>query len=273
MDFPQARQRFYEEINQPDEQIDLAKAALYLAQEEYPEIDAEVYLSVLEKMAMEVVERLPAERYPLRMIQTLNQYLYDELGFCGNHQDYYDPRNSYLNEVLDRRTGIPITLSLVYLAVAARINFPMVGVGMPGHFLLRPAVESMLVFVDPFHRGETMFAEDCQERLSQIYGAPVDFRPEFLEPVGSRYFLARMLTNLKAIYISKSDLPRTLSVVDRILLLFPSALTEQRDRGFIYYQLSRWTEARQDLTDYLDQLPNAPERSVILDLLTQMGSP
>jgi regulator of sirC expression with transglutaminase-like and TPR domain len=270
MDFPQARQRFYEEINQPDEQIDLAKAALYLAQEEYPELDTEFYLNALEKMAIEVLERLPAERYPLRMIQTLNQYLFDELGFRGNTEDYYDPRNSYLNEVIDRRTGIPITLSLVYLSVAQRINFPMVGVGMPGHFLLRPAVEQMLVFIDPFNRGETMFAEDCQERLSQVYGEPVDFRPEFLEPVGSRFFLARMLSNLKAIYITKNDLIRTLSVVDRILLIFPSALSERRDRGFIYYNLRRWTEARQDLTDYLEQVPNAPERAAILELLEEM---
>lgn len=271
MDFPQARQRFYEEINQPDEQIDLATAALYLAQEEYPGLDVNFYLNALETMAAEVVARLPTERYPLRMIQTLNQYLYDDLRFSGNTEDYYDPRNSYLNEVIDRRIGIPITLSLVYLAVAQRINFPMVGVGMPGHFLVRPAVEEMLVFVDPFHRGETMFAEDCQERLSQIYGQPVNFRPEFLEPVGSRYFLTRMLTNLKAVYISKNDLLRTLSVIDRILLLFPSALTELRDRGFIYYQLNHWIEARQDLTDYLDQMPSAPEREVILELLKKMS--
>jgi regulator of sirC expression with transglutaminase-like and TPR domain len=271
MDFPQARQRFYEEISQPDEEIDLATAALYLAQEEYPGLDVNFYLTTLETMAAEVTSRLPVERYPLRMIQTLNQYLYDDLRFSGNTEDYYDPRNSYLNEVIDRRIGIPITLSLVYLAVAQRINFPMVGVGMPGHFLVRPAVKEMLVFVDPFHRGETMFAEDCQERLSQIYGEPVNFRPGFLEPVGSRYFLTRMLTNLKAIYISKNDLLRTLSVIDRILLLFPTALTELRDRGFIYYQLNRWTEARQDLTDYLDQMPTAPEREAILDLLEQMS--
>jgi regulator of sirC expression with transglutaminase-like and TPR domain len=273
MDFPQARQRFYEEINQPDEQIDLAKAALYLAQEDYPQLEPEKYLSALDSMAAAVVKRLPSERYPLRMIQTLNQYLYEDLGFAGNTADYYDPRNSYLHEVIDRRLGIPITLSLVYLEVARRVNFPMVGVGMPGHFLVRPAIEEMLIFVDPFHQGETMFPEDCQERLSQIYGRPVELQPEFLEPVGSRYFLARLLTNLKAIYINQNDDLRTLAVVDRILLLFPTALSEQRDRGFIYYKLDRWTEARQDLTDYLEQLPTAPDRGIILELLDQMGKP
>jgi regulator of sirC expression with transglutaminase-like and TPR domain len=273
MDFPQARQKFYEEINQPDEQIDLAKAALYLAQEEYPQLEPEQYLSALDSMATAVAKRLPSERYPLRMIQTLNQYLYEELGFAGNTEDYYDPRNSYLNDVIDRRLGIPITLSLIYLEISQRINFPMVGVGMPGHFLVRPAVKEMLVFVDPFHQGETMFPEDCQERLSQIYGRPVELQPEFLEPVGSRYFLARLLTNLKAIYINQNDDLRTLTIIDRILLLFPTALSEQRDRGFIYYKLNRWVEARQDLTDYLDQMPTAPDRSIILEILSQMEKP
>jgi regulator of sirC expression with transglutaminase-like and TPR domain len=131
-------------------------------------------------------------------------------------------------------------------------------------------VEEMLVFVDPFHQGETMFPEDCQERLSQIYGRPVELQPEFLEPVGSRYFLARLLTNLKAIYINQNDDLRTLGVVDRILLLFPTALSEQRDRGFIYYKLNRFVEARQDLTDYLEQMPNAPDRSVVMEILNQI---
>jgi regulator of sirC expression with transglutaminase-like and TPR domain len=270
MDFPQARQRFYEEINLPDEEIDLSKAALYLTQEEYPDLEPQKYLDALESMAAAVAKRLPSERYPLRMIQILNQYLYEELGFIGNTANYYDPRNSYLNDVIDRRLGIPITLSLVYLEVARRINFPMVGVGMPGHFLVRPAVEEMLVFVDPFHGGETMFPEDCQERLSEIYGRPVDLQPEYLEPVGSRYFLARMLTNLKGIYIDQKDDLRTLAMIDRILLLFPNALTEQRDRGFIYFKLERWSEARQDFTDYLEQVPAAPDRRVILELLDQI---
>jgi regulator of sirC expression with transglutaminase-like and TPR domain len=270
MDFPQARQRFYEEINQPDEQINLARAALYLAQEEYADLDCDQYLSALDSMAAAILKRLPTERYPLRVIQTINQYLFDELGFIGNTEEYYDPRNSYLNDVIDRRLGIPITLSLIYLEIAQRIKFPMVGVGMPGHFLVRPAVEEMLVFVDPFHKGETMFPEDCQERLSAIYGRPVELQSEFLEPVGSRYFLARLLTNLKAIYINQDDDRRTLAMVDRILLLFPTALSEQRDRGFIYYKLNRWVEARQDLSDYLEQMPNAPDRDIVNEILSQI---
>jgi regulator of sirC expression with transglutaminase-like and TPR domain len=271
MDFPLARQRFYQEIQQPDEQIDLARAALYLAQEEYPQLDPEEYLNALDVMADDVRERLPAERYPLRIVQTLNRYLYEDLGFAGNATQYYDPRNSYLNDVIERRRGIPITLSLVYLEVAKRIEFPMVGVGMPGHFLIRPAVEAMEIFVDPFHQGAVMFAEDCQERLSQIYEQPVELRPEFLQAVGHRHFLARMLTNLKMIYLNQQDLPRSLSAIERILLLFPNSPQEQRDRGILYYHLGRWTEASLDLEAYLAQAPSARDADFIRNLLAQIS--
>src|SRR4028119_1078890 len=177
---------FYQEINQPDPQIDLAKAALYIAQAEYPDLDIAEYLNALDVMAAEVEERLPVERYPLRIIQILNKYFYDDLGFIGNTSDYYDPRNSFLNEVIDRRTGIPITLSLVYLEVARRIEFPMVGINMPGHFLIRPEFQDVGIFVDAFNRGEILFDSDCEERLAQSYGRPVQLQPSFTEPIGHR---------------------------------------------------------------------------------------
>jgi regulator of sirC expression with transglutaminase-like and TPR domain len=270
VDFPLARQRFYQEIHQPDDQIDLARAALYLAQEDYPDLNPEDYITLLDSMAMTVHDRLPAESYPLRIIQAINQYLYEELGFHGNTEDYYDPRNSFLNQVLDRRTGIPISLALVYLEIARRVNFPMVGVGMPGHFLIRPVVEEMDVFVDPFHRGEILFPQDCQERLSQIYGKPMALRPEFVEPVTPHYFLARMLTNLKAIYLSQEDLAKALSTIERILMVFPHSLPDQRDRGLLYYEFGRWREASRDLESYLAQMPAAKDAFVIRHLLKRI---
>ncbi len=157
MDFSIARKYFYQEIHQPEEQISLEKAALYMALEEYPDLDVEAYLNALDTMAAEVEERLPREPYPLRILQTINRYLYDDLGFTGNTNDYYDPRNSFLNMVIDRRMGIPITLSLVYLAIARRIDFPMVGVGMPGHFLIRPDVEEMEILWTHFIREKFCF--------------------------------------------------------------------------------------------------------------------
>jgi regulator of sirC expression with transglutaminase-like and TPR domain len=267
MDFPLARQRFYQEIHQPDEQINLAKAALYLAQEEYPDLDPEAYLGKLDAIAQAIQARLPGERYPLKVVQTINQYLYEELGFSGNTDDYYDPRNSYFNDVIDRRKGIPLTLSLLYLEVASRIDFPMVGVGMPGHFVVRPVVKNMEIFIDPFNQGEVLFPEDCEARLTEVFGQPVDLRPEFLEPVDAYYFLARMLTNLKAIYLSRKDINRALSMIERILLIFPDAPMEQRDRGLIYYELERWAEAIPDLENYLSQMPMAQDAEFIRQVL------
>ena len=262
---------FYSEIHQPDEQIDLAKAALYIAQEEYPDLDVDAYMNALDVMAAEVEERLPVERYPLRIIQSLNKYLYDDLGYKGNTSDYYDPRNSYLNEVIDRHTGIPITLSLVYLEIARRLDFPMVGIGMPGHFLIRPEFEDTGIFVDAFNQGEILFEQDCEQRLAQIYGHPVPLQPMFLQPVSPRQLLVRMLTNLKFIYLNRKDLARALAAVEYILLLLPDAAMELRDRGLLYYQLGYKSNASQDLEIYLAMLPNAEDADAIRRLIEQLN--
>jgi regulator of sirC expression with transglutaminase-like and TPR domain len=271
MDFSLARQNFYQEINQPDAQINLAVAALYIAQEEYPDLDVAAYLNALDVMAAEVEERLPIERYPLRVLQSLNQYFYDDLGYTGNTSEYYDPRNSFLNQVIDRRTGIPITLSLVYLEVARRLDFPMVGINMPGHFLIRPEFEEVGIFVDAFNRGEILFESDCEQRLAQIYGRPMQLQPSFTAPVSSRQLLARMLTNLKMIYLNREDLSKALATVERILLLFPDAPMEVRDRGLLYYHLGYRSQASQDLEIYLAMLPNADDADVIRRLLAQLN--
>jgi regulator of sirC expression with transglutaminase-like and TPR domain len=267
----QARQRFFAEIQQPEEQIDLAKAALYIAQEEYPELEVEEYLNALDTMASEVLERLTQARYPLKVIQTLNHYLYEDLGFKGNHNNYYDPKNSYFNEVINRRMGIPITLSLVYLELCKRIDFPMVGIGMPGHFLIRPEFEDAGIYVDAFNQGEILFYEDCAARLTQIYQQPIQMQPEFLAAVTPRRFLGRMLMNLKVIYLNQGNIEQALGVIERMLLLFPDSLNEKRDRGILYYNLARWREARQDLENYLEILPTAQDAAIIRQILDQMS--
>ncbi|BAY40110.1 hypothetical protein NIES2111_44920 [Nostoc sp. NIES-2111] len=270
MNFSSARQYFYQEIQQSEEDIDLARAALYIAKEEYPRLDTKEYLNALNTMAMEVEERLPSSRYPLRVIQGINQYLYDDLGFAGNQQDYYDPRNSFLNDVIERRVGIPITLALVYLEIAKRIDFPMEGVGLPGHFLIRPAISDMEIFVDAFNRGEVLFAQDCQDKLNQMFQQSVTLRPEFLATISKRQFLARMLTNLKYIYLRKQDIEKSLSVVERILVLFPEATSELRDRGLLYYQLGYYPQASEDLETYLANVPNAEDAATIRRLLGEI---
>ena len=271
MEFPQARQRFYSETRQPDEEIDLAKAALYIAQEEYPKLDVYEYLNALDTMAAELSERLPTERYPMRTIKVINRYLYDDLGFAGNTSNYYDPRNSFLHQVIDRRTGIPITLSLVYLEIAKRIDFPMVGIGMPGHFIIRPNFEDSGIFVDAFNKGEVLFPEDCEERIRAIFNREFPLKPEFLQAIGKRGFLARMLGNLKMIYLQKGEAKKCLAAIERILLLFPDAPLELRDRGLLYYQSDRWNLARQDLEAYLSQVPRAPDAPLIRQVLDRMN--
>ena len=262
---------FHHEIQQPQECIDLAKAALYIAQEEYSDLNIEEYLQALDTMSVELEERLPLEKYPLKIVQCINQYLYDDLGFKGNNLNYYDPRNSFLNDVIERRVGIPITLSLLYIEIARRIDFPMIGIGMPGHFIIRPDIPEIEIFVDAFNNGEIMFTEDCQERLNQIYQQNLILQPEFLAPVTKKQFLARMLTNLKYIYLKEQELEKALAAVERILLLFPSAALELRDRGLLCYQIGRFNQAIQDLQAYLFQAPDAQDASTIRRLLMKLG--
>ncbi|MBW4551156.1 MAG: transglutaminase-like domain-containing protein [Aphanocapsa sp. GSE-SYN-MK-11-07L] len=269
MELSLARLHFYQAL-QPDV-INLAEAALYIAQEEYPQLEVASYLTMLDQMAAQV--QLPSDRYPLKIIQAINRLLYEELGFSGNSQDYYDPRNSFLNDVLNRRTGIPITLSLIYLEIAQRLDFPMIGVGFPGHFLIRPDLEEIGIYVDCFERGEILFEQDCQARLQQLYelyGAEVKLEPRFFNPINPRQFLVRMLTNLKQIYLNQGEIGKCLAVVERILLVTPEALMELRDRGVLFYHLGCWNEARQDLNRYLLSDPDREDQAMIQNLLKKM---
>lgn len=265
------RNNFYQEINQADSQINLDKATLFIAKTEYPDLDIAHYLETLDDMANQVRDRLPDGHYPLKIIQALNQYLYKELNFSGNKNDYYNPRNSFLNDVLDRRVGIPITLSLVYLEIAKRIEFPMEGIGMPGHFLIRPQFKDVGIFVDAFHGGEVLFPQDCENLLSQIYQRPVEIKEEFLQPIDKRSFVARMLTNLKGIYLNQSQFEKALETVEWLLMLFPDMPHERRDRGLISYQLGYFQQTQQDLEFYLNLLPQAPDAFTLRKLLQQLS--
>lgn len=267
-----ARHSFQKAISYPDEEIDLANAALCLAQSDNPDLDPQIYLDRLDHLAEAISDRLPAEHYPLRILRTINQYLYEELEFRGNINHYYDPRNSFLNYVLDRRMGIPITLALVYLELAKRLSFPMEGIGLPGHFLIRPKIEEMEVYVDAFHRGELLFSQDCEERLAQIYGQPIVLNAEHLAPVSNSQFLARMLTNLKAIYISQNALRNALGAIEGILYLFPHWWQERRDRGLILYELQDWDAAYEELEAYVQANPEAQDAMVLRQLLNDRPS-
>ncbi|MBI2369970.1 MAG: tetratricopeptide repeat protein [Deltaproteobacteria bacterium] len=253
------RSRFAELVVQPEESLDLALGALLIAQEEYLALDPSRYLHRLDAMAAEVGRRMGPGRDPDHAIGILNAYLFEELGFCGNTEDYYDPRNSFLNEVLDHRRGIPITISLVYIEVARRLALPVVGVGLPGHFIVKYLAPAQEILIDPFNRGAILSLEDCRHKVAEIYGEGATFQREYLAPVTKKQILSRMLHNLKAIYVRDKCYERALAATDRILLITPDALSEVRDRGMLYFRLQAYAKALVDLETYLAFAPKGPE--------------
>ncbi|HYL80280.1 MAG TPA: transglutaminase-like domain-containing protein, partial [Candidatus Acidoferrum sp.] len=180
------RLAFAQLVSRPEETIDLAEAALFIAKEEYPDLDVAGYLGRLEGMASDVQAQAGSTPDPRRMIEALNAYLFQAQGFRGNSEDYYDPRNSFLNDVLDRRTGIPITLSTVYLAVGGRLGLHLHGVGMPGHFLVKHVAAGEETVIDPFNGGVLVTSADCQRILDRVYGGKLTFEPRFLTTLGTR---------------------------------------------------------------------------------------
>ena len=238
----------------PDDEIDLARAGVVIAAMEYPGLDVDHELGLLDSLAGGLSSRLGAARDPLFCVNTLNEYLFDEVGFHGNIDDYYDPRNSFLNEVLRRRLGIPITLSLVCIEVGRRLDIPLLGVSMPGHFLLRHQQEEDL-FIDPFYKGILLSEEECAQRLQQVTQANVQWDSSYLAQVSNRDFVARILRNLKHIYLQRQDHHRAMMTIDRLIVLQPEAVQERRDRGLVRYNLAHHEEALEDLTAYLESDP------------------
>jgi len=268
MDISEARRRFAALAERAQGEFRLAAGALLIAQEEYPGLDVEAYLQRLDAMAEAVSSHLGLEIDPQRIVAQLNTYLFDEQGFRGNVHDYYDARNSFLNDVLERKTGIPITLSVLYIELARQVGLPIVGVGMPGHFLVRYSAQPAVFWIDPFHRGQLLSQEDCQQLLERMYGQALTWNEAYIAPVSDHAILQRMLYNLKAIYVHQGDHRRALQVVERLLLLRPDGLTEVRDRGLLQAQLGSLEAALDDLQHYLQLSPEAPDAVLITRHIT-----
>jgi regulator of sirC expression with transglutaminase-like and TPR domain len=247
----------------PDSTVDLAQASLLIACEEYPDLDVPRYLGRLDEMGAALRERLSEEPRPERGVMALNRYLFQEEGFRGNTEEYYDPRNSYLNEVLDRRTGIPITLSTVYMEIARRGGLEVEGVGLPGHFIVRVRLGRHALLIDPFHGGALLSPDDCQERLDRIFGGKLKIEPRMLATCGRKAMIERMLRNLKAIHVQKKDFARALGAVELLLTLHPDGAEDVRDRGILYAALDCYALAVRDLERYLVLAPRAPEAEEI----------
>jgi len=250
-----------------DERIDLLRAALTFARIEYPKLDIEQYVARMEEIAARVAARIPETGDPEQSIAAVNQVLFQEEMFRGNSVDYYNPRNSFLNDVLDRRLGIPITLAAVYMEVGRRVGFPLFGVGMPGHFLLKHYdVGGHPFLIDAFERGLVLNEDDCQKRLNQIYSGQLTLRPEFLLAVTRRQMLTRMLNNLKVIYLERRNFRRAVQVVDLVLVIYPRSPEDVKQRAVLRYNLDDYSGALEDFEEYVKMSPDASDTEEIRQL-------
>lgn len=259
---------FTEMMSRKEEDIELAKAAILFAKEEYPNLDIDEYLRRIELMAQEIKRRAGHNTNPRFLISEINRYLFTEMGFGGNEDDYYDPRNSFLNDVLDRKTGIPITLSVLYMEIADRAGLHVSGVGFPGHFIIMYSGVEKQILIDPFNKGRILSERDCQEILNRIYNGKITLQSEFLQTVTKKQILTRMLHNLKGIYLNSKNFIKALWVVDMILIIDPYAIYEFRDRGLLYYHLECFAQALSDLETYLKYAPKDEDAELIRNYIT-----
>lgn len=251
--------------------FDLAEAALTLALAEYPELDIGACLARLDELADRLRPRLPESA--LERIAALSRFLFEEQGFAGNRSDYYDPRNSFLNEVLERRVGIPITLSVLYMEVGRRVGLPLAGVSFPGHFLVKCPISEGTVVIDPFAGGASVSLAELRERLRLALGEPptAERIAAALEASTKRDILVRMLRNLKAIYLDCRQHPAALSAIDRILVLAPDTPAELRDRGFVYQALECHRAALADFQRYLELDPDADDGEAVRERIVELA--
>ena len=254
----EARAQFADLMSRPDPELKLDRVALTIAKAEYKELQAAPYLRRLDDMAAELRPRLSPEEPPERLVAELNAYLFGEQAFHGNATDYYDPRNSYLNQVLDRRTGIPISLALVYMEMGRRIGLPIHGIGMPGHFIVRCDSRGASLLIDPFNHGAVLSLDDCAARVRELYGNSLEFTPELVRPATRREIITRILANLKGSYLRRGDLKRALRAVEWSVIADPALHHSLREQALLRFRLGDFRAAASDLERFLELQPSGP---------------
>jgi regulator of sirC expression with transglutaminase-like and TPR domain len=263
---------YFSSLVADDASLSLIEAAAAIAQDEYPDLDTQSVLADIDTMADRLKRRIPADAVPVQRLRWLNRYFFQELGFAGNVNNYYDPRNSYLHTVLSTRRGIPITLAVLYIELATQIGLTARGVSFPGHFLIKLRMHTGKqhgeVVIDPF-TGHSLSREELDELLGPYkrshgllgeFDAPLGL---FLQAAPPRDVLARMLRNLKEIHRSNEDWTRLLAVANRLVILLPHAWEEQRDRGLVLAELGQYAQAVEDLSTYLENRPDADDHAAL----------
>ncbi|MGI8549679.1 MAG: SirB1 family protein [Dehalococcoidia bacterium] len=264
------RATFARIVREPEEQLDLARAALSIAGSFRSRMDPEPYLNELDLMAAALADRVDLEETPAAIFAAINHYLFSELGFKGNHEAYADPRNSFLNDVLDRRLGIPITLSLVYMELGRRIGLLLDGIGYPGHFLVRYTPSGRdPIYLDPFRNGLRLDEDQLLRGIVRAGGSSTQ-GTYLLSSVTKRQILLRMLMNLKHSYAQAREYDQAFRTIELLLALTPWDLDERRDRGRIAVALRRYDEAISDLETYLEFRPDASDAPQVRDQLRQI---
>jgi len=256
------RERFTFLMAQGPQAVSLDEAALLVAAEEYPTLNIPAYQERLDEIARALTDRVAGELEPLRLAHVLSDHLFGHLGFRGNVGDYYDPRNSFLNEVLDRRVGIPITLSIVYVAVGTRLGLPLAGVSFPGHFIVAYRATPHPFFLDAFNQGRPLSESDFRLLALEQFGPGTDLDPGLLRLATAHEVVARLLRNLKHIYITREDFPRAIRCSERILLV-TQMVEERRDLGLLHARAGQVREALPYLERYLTEAPEAPDHARI----------
>jgi regulator of sirC expression with transglutaminase-like and TPR domain len=237
--------------------MDLDYAALTLATIEFPGLEIENCLGTLDTFASEIGSRA-RNGNGRAYVDAVNHFLFEEIGIRGNEEDYYDPYNSCLNEVISRRVGIPITLSVLYMEISRRLQRPVFGIGLPGHFVVQYNDGRYSTYIDPFHGGELLSADQCFDRAQMPIG---DLR--ILAPVDNRQILFRMINNLRGIYFSRRDYAKALQVMDLLIDVSPDLGELRKQRAQLYLQTQEMRSARADLDEYLRLSPEAPDREAI----------
>lgn len=258
-------------ISGDDDEIDLAEAVLLIAAEEYPSLDIPAYIEKLDRFGAVAAERASSERDVRYVIASLNSTLFETLGFHGCRDSYYDPRNSFLNQVIERRTGLPITLSVVYIEVARRIGLKVHGVGLPYHFVTKIETETGELFIDPFNEGQLLTASDCAALVVELSRGTAALFPEHLEAVDKKRILGRILLNLLGLY-KANDPRRALAALDRLLLITPDNASYLRMRGMLLAKAGDQKNAIAQLERYLDANGDAEDSEEIREQIKNIRS-